>query len=165
MIQVALYRGKSALSKAIMWINWSDYSHASLITSCGTEIEAWATGEGGFWQRLTGGKVREGKFGELHTPDTYVEIYDVPGITEPYAQDVETFCRSKVGCPYDWAGVLRFVTRNRPLEDDRWFCSELVAAGFRAAGYPLTNAVPSKTYPGMLATSTRLVRAGEMRTL
>jgi hypothetical protein len=57
--------------------------------------------------------------------------------------------------------VFRFVSRRDPVEDQAWFCSELVAAGFIEAGFPLLALSAQKTFPGLLAASTRLRRLDE----
>jgi uncharacterized protein YycO len=163
MIQIALYRGKSFFSRVIMFLNWSEYSHASFLTSRGTEIEAWATGEGNLWKRLTGGKVREVKFGSNHTADTIVDIYDIPALTEEQAARIEERIRTKVGCKYDWPGCFRFITRVKPVLDDRWFCSELIAWAFEQEGFFLTRKSCHKTYPADLAYSTRTSMVQKMR--
>ena len=41
------------------------------------------------------------------------------------------------GKPYDWAGVLGWGLRRQWQAPDSWFCFELVAASFDAAGAPL----------------------------
>lgn len=157
MIYVALYSGKSLMSRAIMWLNWSAYSHAALFTSRRTVIEAWATGIGSPWAWATGGVVREvpGLWNQ-HSDETSVDIFRPIGITDEECDAVENFCRAQVGKRYDWKGVFRFVCRRRPVSDDDWFCSELVAAGFEHAGFPLLAYPAQKVFPGMLASSIRL---------
>jgi uncharacterized protein YycO len=45
---------------------------------------------------------------------------------------------SQAGKPYDWPGVSGLALRSRDWqEDDSWFCSELIAWAFGAAGSPL----------------------------
>ncbi len=155
MIYIALYKGTSAMSRAIRWVNWSEYSHAALITSRFTVIEAWAGGG-------MKGQVREVPcLLAQHNDQTPVDVFAIPDLTPDQAVAVEAFCRSKVGCRYDWKGVFRFVSRRDPVEDQVWFCSELVAAGFIAAGWPLLELSAQKTFPGLLAASTRLRRLDE----
>ena len=160
MIYIALYRGKSLMSKAIMWLNWSDYSHASLITSAGTEIEAWA-GDG-IRGILKGGSVREVQFGLQHTSGTHVDVFQAIGLTERLADRIEARIRTQIGRPYDWAGVFRFVSRRAPVADGDWFCSELVAWAFEQEGWALLNKPPQKIYPGEIAASPKL-RKVELR--
>jgi len=150
MIYVACYKGKSLMSRAIMWLNWSDYSHAALITSRGTVIEAW--GEG-FFQ----GSVREVPFlWSQHKPGTDVDVFEPIDIEPWQCAMVEAMARSQVGKPYDWRGVFRFLSRSTPSVDGAWFCSELVAAAFAAAKFPLLNRVPQKIFPGLIPASPRL---------
>ncbi len=160
MIYIALYRGRSWLSKAIMWLNWSDYSHASLITSAGTEIEAWA-GDG-IRGILKGGSVLEVQFGLQHTSGTHVDVFEVVDLPEDVARRIEARIRTQIGAGYDWAGVFKFVTRGAPVEDGKWFCSELVAWAFAKEGWPLLNKPPQKIFPGELAASPKL-RKVELR--
>lgn len=156
MIYVACYKGKSLMSRAIMWLNWSDYSHAALITSRGTVIEAW--GEGFFK-----GQVREVPFIlSQHKPNTGVDIFEPIGIEEWQCAIVETMARSQVGKPYDWRGVFRFLSRSTPSVDGAWFCSELVAAAFAAAKFPLLNRVPQKIFPGLIPASPRLRKVTDL---
>lgn len=157
MIYVALYRGKSLMSRAIMWINWSNYSHAALLTSKETVIEAWATGIGNPWSWATGGVVREvPSLWDQHSNETEVDLFEPVGITEEQCRIAEDFCRAQIGKKYDWKGVFRFLNRSAPINDEDWFCSELVAAGFAAAEFPLLMYPAQKIFPGMLSASPHL---------
>lgn len=156
MIYVACYKGKSLMSKAIMWLNWDVYSHVALITERGTVIEAW--GEG-FFQ----GSVREVPFlWSQHKPGTDVDVFEPIDIEPWQCAMVEAMARSQVGKPYDWRGVFRFLSRSTPSVDGAWFCSELVAAAFAAAKFPLLNRVPQKIFPGMVAASPRLRKVTDL---
>lgn len=49
--------------------------------------------------------------------------------------------RSQLGKPFDWLGCAGIAMRNRHWqEDDCWFCSELIAWAFGAAGLPVFRA-------------------------
>ncbi|MGH8073653.1 MAG: YiiX/YebB-like N1pC/P60 family cysteine hydrolase [Lysobacter sp.] len=47
--------------------------------------------------------------------------------------------RAQIGAGYDWLGVLGIGFRRRWQGADTWFCSELVAHAFHAAGEPLVR--------------------------
>ena len=64
--------------------------------------------------------------------------------TEQYALECDdatkykfdTFMMKQLDKPYDWRNILAFLSPNRNwLEDDSWFCSELVAAGLIKSGF------------------------------
>jgi len=156
-VRFALYKGTSAMSKAIRWLNWSEYSHAALICRDGKVIEAW-----------TQGGVRQVEsLSDRHNPGTPVDVFCVPALTNDEAMDVETFCRSQIGKRYDWRGVFHFITRRpeRPDDQEAWFCSELLAAAFAYARRPLLARIQAwKVYPGMLAHSTDAVFEGTVIT-
>ena len=44
---------------------------------------------------------------------------------------------AQIGKPYDYTAILGLGLHRDWQENDSWFCSELVAWGFNAAGHPL----------------------------
>jgi len=141
---IALYKGTSPISRVIRCFHRSPYSHASFVSGCGLEYEAWKGG------------VRTGAFGAAHTPGTEVDLYLVAGMTGERARLITAFLKAKEGKPYDYWGVVKFITRRKetPSGQDRWFCSELVFSALRAAGIELLMRIPAyQVYPGMLAYS------------
>lgn len=48
--------------------------------------------------------------------------------------------RSQIGKRYDWTGIAGFGLNRDWQESDAWFCSELAAWSFNAAGQPLIRA-------------------------
>ncbi len=146
---VALYRGISAGSRLIRWFNWSDYSHAAWLDDDDwTLYEAWIG---------TGVRALR-SLHEGHTPGTRVDVFN-DQLSDAQRSTVRAFLTQEMGKPYDLPGVLRFATR-RPesrRSQQRWFCSELVAAAFEQADAPLLKRIPSyKVHPGLLAWSPRL---------
>jgi hypothetical protein len=90
-----------------------------------------------------------------HTPGTMIDIYyiDAPIDTSAARQ----FLEAQRGKPYDFRGIMGFVTRRNSAHPDRWFCSELVFAAARAGGVDLLDRVePRKVTPGMLEYSPHL---------
>jgi len=139
------YRVRSATSHVIQARHWSPYSHLSWIKAdCGA-IESWK-GDG---------VVETDSYHEGHKPGTRIDLFDIT-LTPNELLLLEGFFRDQVGKKYDTRGVMHFVTK-RPerIEDqDRWFCSELLAAGFIHINRPLLLRIPAwKTYPGLLTYS------------
>jgi uncharacterized protein YycO len=64
------------------------------------------------------------------------------------------FAESQVGKPYDWGGVLSipvpFISRNWQ-SDERWFCSELLAACAARGNTPLIRLQTNRVTPEMIA--------------
>jgi len=153
-ITIAAYKGISVFSRLICWFNRSPYSHISVVDTNyaaliynGREIEAWR------------GMVQESRPPYVaHKAGTQVDLFDVD-LTAEQCADVLSFLGRQIGKDYDWMGILHFVTRRSEytVDQDKWFCSELVAAAFAQAGKPLLERIPAyKVYPGMLVTSPHL---------
>ena len=138
-MRIALYRGTSPVSRAIRWMTRSQWSHAafvfdeasakaveSLTPACrgrlpsigvGTTIEAWQ-----------GGMKCSPSISTLHTSGTVVDLFE---FTVPLnAWEEEALVRwlaARIGAPYNYRDVLRFVTRRRGNLNGRLFCSEAIA--------------------------------------
>lgn len=144
---IALYRGKSLISRIIQVINWSPYSHAAWIDPLdGTVIEAWHRG----------GVTHVKDISTNHTKGTEVEIYSVEGETEEYRQIIRHFLKNQIGAKYDFAGIIGFIIRKNIQRKNKWFCSELIAQAYQNANLPILNLPSNKIYPGMLVASPRL---------
>lgn len=141
---IALYRGKSFLSRVIQFRTWSAYSHAAWVCEDGEVIQAWRHGV-----TLTP------DLAHGHTPGTPVDLFDI-ALTVNQRYEVEAFLRSQVGKPYDLRGALRFISRRQNAGDEQagWFCSELIHAAFISAGIELLARIESwKVDPGLLSIS------------
>lgn len=153
---IAFYRGKSLISRIIRFINWSNYSHVAYLAPDGTCYEAWR----GSVQKWSGVEANASLF-TAHTPGTVIDLYDlVTPLTESQTAKIVAWMESQKGKKYDYWSIVHFITR-RPewtSSQDKWFCSELVAAAFQKVGRPLLNTDAWKIYPGMLAYSTELVK-------
>jgi len=149
---IALYKGVSVWpSRCIQFLNWSEYSHAAFICrKTGECIEAWSPG----------GVRRTEGFGEQHQKGTRVDFFEVIGITQAQEDAAKAFMLTQLGKPYDWRGVVHFITR--PTEEDthyqkEWFCSELVFEAYLRSWVNIFERIPAyKVYPGMLAISPKL---------
>ncbi len=135
---IALYRGSGLLSRVIRWQTRSEYSHAAWVRADGSVIEAW-----GFY-----GVRHVATPWSIHREKESVDLWAVDGITRTQTRLVENFLVSQLGQSYDWLSVLRFVSRQPAPDDERWFCSELVAEALRKAGLPLLNAPSYLISPG-----------------
>ena len=140
-VQIVLFKDSDTfIARAIKWQTWSDYCHAALLFNSNYLIES-VGGKGVIDRYVTAA--------DLENSD----IFDVVGIDEEHKSVVFEFASSCIGKKYDYLGCVRFATRTKPLLDDRYFCSELVAAAFIKAEYPLLLKPASKVDPGDLATS------------
>lgn len=109
----------SALIRAATWSRWS---HVSVVDGSSV-IEAAA---------IYG--VRRVSLMEAIDRDKDWALVKFP-CTDPVA--VIAAAASQIGKPYDYTAILGLGLHRDWQEDDSWFCSELVAWGFNAAGQPL----------------------------
>ena len=130
-------------SSLIRKLTWSWASHVDFVLDDKTLFGALAVENGGGVQ-----------FHELHKLDYYtrVERYTIEA---PDAVLDIAFSQDKK--KYDWKGVFGFLFKKRKWqEDDRWFCSELVAYAFQEAGMPLIRDYSYRITPRDLLLSTLL---------
>lgn len=122
-MKILLFKGRGILSRLIRWQTRGRYSHAAVLLQYGTIIEAWHTG------------VRRKKV----TDWTNIDIFSVPTLTPAQECYIETWLMKQVreGKKYDFLGVLRFVSRSKRDNPNRFFCSELVVEAFKFAGVHL----------------------------
>jgi len=148
---ILLYRGTSLIDRLIKWQTRSMYSHAAILLPNGNIIESYP----GIGVRLRESKINGWDFDcDLNC---FVDLYDVPEATPAQWLRAIDFCYAENGAGYDWKGIARFVTRLPGGDPQRWFCSELVAAAFRAAGVPLLARIePWAVSPELLSISTKL---------
>ena len=131
MITLQFSTTKHISSKAIQFFTWSWASHVDFVLPNGKLFGALATQDGG--------GVR------LHDAENYTRIerfqVDAP-------ESIIDIAMTQAGKPYDWAGIFGLVLRERNWEDDdKWFCSELVAWSFKQGGFPLLNETTSRITP------------------
>ena len=153
-VQVALFKGRSLISRLIRWQTRSEYSHAALwLPETEEVIEAWHRGG-----------VRRGPIHNVHTPGTEVDIFsvDLPlarsyeePLLDQYEDRMMQFATKQVGGRYSFRSVFRFLSRrsaeHRP---GIWFCSELVTRAFRIGGASLLERIPSEhVSPALLSYS------------
>lgn len=118
-------------SKFLRWAQRCKYSHceALLVDDMGHEYIIGA--------RTCGVH----KFDKNTVADNH-EILTVDCTEEQYGKFHDFLC-SKVGNKYDWRAYLGFFFNKKNHNENRWFCSELLAEAFRAADIVLfTNVKP-----------------------
>lgn len=148
---IALYRGLSPLSWAIRKFTRSDYSHAALVDDYGRCWDMWYP---------QGMRILAHPY-EGHTRGTRIDYYAVIGMDDEMSRRVASFLGDHLGAKYDIGGVLRFVSRRRVDNSERWFCSELVIEALQASGLKILNAEPHEISPGHIPWSTELYKLGE----
>lgn len=159
MIQVLFFQGVSTVSKLIRWQTRGPVSHVALRWG-DQAIEAWHV-------PFPGGRVYLHKTMKdcmaIHTPGTRVEVYRLTGATHTELKRVADkawdWAKQQAGRKYDLRMVLRFLPRLKETigSQENWFCSELVAAAFEHAKYPLLpRAAPCYLSPRDLYVSPRL---------
>lgn len=164
-MKILLFRGRGISSALIRWQTWSKYSHAAVLLRDGTLIESYP-GTGvirlGFTNRSRPDRADGGFDALIEQRGGCIAL--TPTISLEQESRVIEFLASQCSKPYDWRGVFRFVLpfiKRNPLDSlrmqNRWFCSDLIAAAFDWAGCALLYRIPFwKVSPEKLQYSTRL---------
>jgi uncharacterized protein YycO len=124
-VSLLFTRQRGPLDMAIRAFTWSRWSHVALIDGY-EAIEA-----------LPGSGVVATETQQILLRSREFELVDLP-CRNPEA--VRAAASSQIGRPYDWSAILGIALRRNWQADDAWFCSELVAWAFEAAGEPLFRA-------------------------
>jgi uncharacterized protein YycO len=140
---ILLFRGRGLISSLIRWQTRGEYSHAALLMPDGRIIESWQ-GDG----------VRIKTLADW----VGVDAYTVVGMTDEQWERAFEFARSQLGRGYDYWAIVRFISRDKMPENERWFCSELVFAALAHARVAaLARIEPWAVSPGLLNLSPLLV--------
>jgi uncharacterized protein YycO len=156
---VLLFRGRGFLSWLIRRATHCDYSHAGLVFCYRGRV---------YCLEAVGSGVRIAPVSRLlgHYPDGV--FYCGLGAAEPARETALGFGFQQLCLPYDVFGLVRFAfalifARRRPVKpDQRWFCSELVAAAYRIADFPLTDELPCYVSPADLINGQKLELRGRL---
>ena len=156
---VLLFRGGGVLSWLIRRATHSDYSHAGLVFRYRKRV---------YCLEAVGKGVRLIPVSRLldHYPDGV--FYCGLGAAEAARETALGFGFQQLCLPYDVLGLVRFAfvlifARRIPVKpDNRWFCSELVAAAYRIAGFPLTDELPCYASPVDLINGHKLELRGRL---
>ena len=108
-------------SAIIRSATWSRWSHVAIVSGFHV-IEA-----------VTSGVRRRPTMAAIHAARD-ASFVDLP-CADP--QSIVDAAESQIGKPYDWTALLGIGLHRNWQDDDAWFCSELVAWSFAAAGQPL----------------------------
>jgi uncharacterized protein YycO len=147
------FRGRGLVSFGIRGLTRSEYSHAGLVYLFLDRV---------YCLEAVGHGVRLMLMSELvRYYDGGIDYFEVDA--EPAARDdVVKFAFFQLGKRYDTWGIVRFLAMlatgraRRVGRDDRWFCSELVAAAYQTAGLPLVERGEAYTSPSDLVRSERV---------
>jgi len=116
---------KSPFSWAVRLLTWSRWSHVGIISG-GHVIEAHALH----------GVVKTPIHEAIESADQY--LVELVPCSNPAG--VLAAATRQIGKSYDWLALFGFLFRRDWQAIDKWFCSELVAWSFQAAGCPLFRA-------------------------
>lgn len=166
MISILTICGKGPISQAINVQTWSDKSHTAILNrNSGQVIEALAVvPSDNFVDKITmrGRVVKRG----LISYDPRTECY-VQQIKNPVDMGkLWAFAESLVGTPYDYLGVLRFISRGegRPLSEmERLFCSETGVICLRHVGIQVSWMPAYKHSPALLSATPDLTKPVKMK--
>ena len=153
------FRGRGLLSWLIRLATHCDYSHAGLVFCYRERV---------YCLEAVGKGVRMTPVSRLldHYPDGV--FYCGLGAADPTREAALGFGFQQLSLPYDVFGLVRFAfalifALRRPVNpDQRWFCSELVAAAYRVAGFPLTDELPCYVSPADLINGHKLELRGRL---
>jgi len=150
---ILLFRGRGILSIIIRAITRSPYSHAGLVYLFEGRV---------YCIEAVGAGVRIILLSELlKRYDGGIDYFEVQLSTE-HRKSAVSFCFQQLGKIYDKPALVRFFVallfdrRAVSPQDERWFCSELVAASYASQGSALVEAQDAYTSPSDIAMSPRV---------
>lgn len=130
-VEILFTRRATIGSDLIRALTWSPFSHVDIIVRkdrLAPVREAFVIGA-----EAVAGVVRRPLAERLATASRAAIMH----IACEHSDEVEHAAASQLGKPYDWRGLLGLGVRRRWQDDDKWFCSELVAWAFEQAGHRL----------------------------
>jgi len=124
MIEINFVDGTGPVSNFIEFWTWGDWSHVDIKTT-----------RGWLGARANGGvQIRPWNYCTFKKQETRTIT-----LPEEQEQHIMNWFTSQIGKPYDYMAVAGMPFRKDWRDDSRWFCSELVIAGFQQAGIYLLN--------------------------
>lgn len=134
------------MSTLIKWQTRGDYSHAAIQLEDGRIYES--------WQGFKNGGVRLANIGDGEGID-----YFSLEVTYSQYNELVKYLDNQLGKKYDYTGVLRFLSRRKAKEDDKFFCSELVFDALKHVGILLfKETLGWEVSPQMLSRTPLLTR-------
>ena len=137
MIELRFITSRSIVSWLIRRLTWSDYSHVEFVLPYGY-----------LGAQADGVKVRDFDYCKP-TKSAICHVDCPPEVT----RIVLDYAKKQVGKPYDFMALVGGLFHRDWKKSNCWFCSELVAACFAYAGYPLIKGPVNRVTPGMLFNS------------
>lgn len=140
-MKVAFYRGKGKLFDRITkWFTNGEFSHCELVFSDGMSFSSSYRDKGVRYKRI------------IFSPERW-EFLDFYTNEE---EELRKWCDTHVGAKYDMWGVIGFTLspfRDALQQRNKWYCSEICAAGMRlfGASYAM-SAMPDRISPSGLYT-------------
>jgi hypothetical protein len=142
-------------SALIRTLTWSAWSHVDvLVNPNGYDKLYGATALEGVQYGNTDDRIQKASRYAFATVD--VEL-DVPRLMTAYL-----FLGKQVGKPYDWSAVFGIGLHRDWAEDDKWFCSELVAAALLAIDIEIVHKKLGRVTPQDLWESPLLTNRSEV---
>lgn len=124
MIKVRFVDGPGFVSGFIKFWTWGDWSH----------VDIW-TPDGWLGARAKGGvQIRDWNYTSVIKEE--IRVITLDDVTEA---NIMQWLQSQIGKPYDFLAVAGMPFRQDWRNDNRWFCSELIAAAFQQAGVELLD--------------------------
>ena len=123
-VKLLFCTSKKIGAAAIRAVTWSKYSHVALVDGDEVIEATWPA-------------VRVAPLAEVIAAHSAHVIVDLPCANPEFVIEA---ARSQVGKPYALTALFGLLMHRDWQEEDRWFCSELVAWAFEKAGEPLFRA-------------------------
>lgn len=111
-------------SVLIRTLTWSDFSHVGFIY-----------GDAVIDSQLSRGGVTAYGVDDLINHYPRIQVYDFPHVSN----GAISHALDQLGKDYDWTALCGMGFQRNWQQDDKWFCSELVAASCAAAGTPIIH--------------------------
>lgn len=124
-ITIRFITESDCISDAIRVETWCAFSHTEFVLEDGTLLGAHAKG---------GVQIRAADY--CRPSDE--EQYKLP-VSEVQKEAILAYARLQVGKPYDFTDIVGILAHRDWRCDDKWICSELVAAAFEQGGFSLLN--------------------------
>lgn len=141
------------VSRVIRWQTWSRWSHTELLITDEDAGQFDLPHAGYLGAHLDGGVLLRPLD---YDPTCQFILADVDCTDDVKARVIE-FGKAQLGKPYDLTAIFGILAHRDWHDPNHWFCSELNAAMFEAAGDPLLRADElDRVPPGLLYTSMRL---------
>lgn len=121
-VQVIFSRSRSVQSALLRGFLWSTWSHCAIVEGDNVIEADFSAG------------VRVRPLADFIADASATALVEIPAGSH---EAVIAFARAQLGKPYDWRACIGFLVRRDWHDARRWFCSELIAGAFAAAGTPL----------------------------